>query len=109
LNHFIQIGFSQINTVTKEKYGNNEAEVCEKEPELITLKTDFLLLQAELIQDLGSNNEAYNIYLDAFNNGRKIEYYPNSLPYARLLKSLGRIPEAEGFCYRGLHKAIIQN
>lgn len=109
LNYFIQVGFNQINTVIKEKYGNNDEEISKNEPELIVLKTDFLFLQAELIQEFGSNNEAYNLYLDAISIGKKIGYNPLQLSYVRLLKDLGRIPEAEGFFYRELHNAIIQN
>lgn len=107
LNYFIQEGLRQIDVVKQEKYRNSNEEISKKEPELIQLRVNFLLLQAELSQDLGSNNEAYNIYLNAFSIGKQVGYYPSSISYARLLKILGRIPEAEGFFYKELHNVII--
>jgi len=109
LNYFIQEGLNQISAVIKEKYNDNDEEAGKTEPQLIRLKTDFLLLKAEILQDLGSKNEAYNLYLEAIGTADKIGYYPHLISYARLLKDLGRIPEAEGFFYKELHNSIIQN
>ncbi|MCF2490793.1 tetratricopeptide repeat protein [Dyadobacter sp. CY347] len=105
-NQFIENGLGFIAQIVSDLYGGQEDVMIKKEPDIIRIQADLLIMKAEILRRLDKNMESYEIYLKAIETAKKVNYPPNLLSYSRLLTDLGKFPEAEGFFYTSLHQSV---